>query len=168
MQPEKKLKEKKSKEKESKEKKPQARRRRKMVRTSEEVQRWSALLAAEIDTWPAVRTKHMFGFLSYYRGNVLFAILPRTRSFDSGRLLILKFTPMPDELLRRAQTDSRLDATTRVAGRGWFTFELTREEDLRDALWWLQQAFACASQARKRERVNRPAISPRRKSRGTR
>ena len=145
-----------------------ARRRRKMVRTSEEVQRWSALLASEIDAWPAVRAKHMFGFLSYYRGNALFAILPRTRSFDNGRLLILKFTPMPDELLQRAQADARLDTTTRVEGRGWFTFELTREDDLRDALWWLQQAFACARQVGKRERVNRPAISPRPESRGTR
>ena len=48
-------------------KKSTARRRRKMVRTPEEVQRWSALLASEIDAWPAVRAKHMFGFLSYYR-----------------------------------------------------------------------------------------------------
>lgn len=92
-----------------------ARPRRKMVWTNEEVRRWSALLA-EMVSWPGVRVKHMFGFLSYYCGNVLFAILPRTRSFDSDRLLILKFVPMPAKLLERAQSDPRLGTETRNPG----------------------------------------------------
>jgi hypothetical protein len=142
--------------------------RRKMVRTTEEVRRWSALLAEEIVSWPKVSVKHMFGFLSYYRGNVLFAILPRTRGFESGRLLILKFVPMSAKLLHRAQSDPRLGTDTRNPGRGWFTFELGAEEDLHDALWWLQQAFACAGNRGARERVNRPANSSRRKSHDTR
>jgi hypothetical protein len=144
-----------------------ARPRRKMVRTSEEVQRWSALLAGEMVAWPNVRSKPMFGFSAYYRGDVLFTILPRTRGFDSGRLLILKFNPMPEELLQRARGDARLDTSTRVPGKGWFTFELASEDDLRDALWWIQQAFACAARP-PRERVNRKRVAPRKKSRRTR
>ena len=131
-----------------------ARPRRKMVRTSEEVQRWSSLLAEEMISWPTVRSKPMFGFYAYYRGDVLFTILPRTRGFGSGSLLILKFNPMPEELLERARGDARLDTSTRVPGKGWFTFEVASEDDLRDALWWIQQAFACATKA-PRERVNR-------------
>jgi hypothetical protein len=139
-----------------------------MVRTSEELQRWSALLASEIVSWPKVRTKPMFGFLAYYRGDALFTILPRTRGFDSGNLLILKFNPMPEKLMQRAQADPRMDTTTRVPGKGWFTFELGSDDDLRDALWWIEQAFARASQSKVRERVNRRKNTQRRKSRGTR
>jgi hypothetical protein len=140
------------------------RRRRKMVRTSEELQRWSALLASEIVSWPKVRSKPMFGFLAHYRGDSLFTILPRTRGFDSGNLLILKFNPMPEKLMQRAQDDARIDTTTRVPGKGWFTFELGSEEDLRDALWWIEQAFACASRSKMRERVNRKKGALRKKS----
>ncbi len=144
------------------------RRRRKMVRTSEELQRWSALLASEIVSWPKVRSQPMFGFLAYYRGDALFTILPRTRGFDSGNLLILKFSPMPEKLMQRAQADPRIDTTTRVPGKGWFTFELGSEEDLRDALWWIEQAFACGSRSKMRERVNRKKGALRKKSRRAR
>jgi hypothetical protein len=144
------------------------RRRRKMVRTSEELQRWSALLASEIVSWPKVRSKPMFGFLAYYRGDALFTILPRTRGFDSGNLLMLKFNPMPEKLMRRAQADARMDATTRVPGKGCFTFELGSEDDLRDALWWIEQAYACCSKPAARERVNRKKAAARKKSRRTR
>ena len=144
-----------------------ARPRRKMVRTSEEVQRWSALLAEEMISWPTVRSKPMFGFYAYYRGDALFTILPRTRGFDSGSLLILKFNPMPEELLQRARGDARLDTSTRVPEKGWFTFELAGEDDLRDALWWIEQAFACATK-QPRERVNRKRAAVRKKSRRAR
>ena len=138
-----------------------------MLRTSEEVQRLSALLAEEMVSWPTVRSKPMFGFYAYYRGDALFTILPRTRGFDSGSLLILKFNPMPKELLQRARGDARLDTSTRVPGKGWFTFELASEDDLRYALWWIQQAFACAAKST-RERVNRKRAVPGKKSRRAR
>jgi hypothetical protein len=144
-----------------------ARPRRKMVRTSGEVQRWTALLAEEMISWPNVRSKPMFGFYAYYRGDVLFTILPRTRGFDSGNLLILKFEAMPEELLKRARADARLDTSTRVPGKGWFTFELACEDDLRDALGWIQHAFACATRP-PRERVNRKRAAPGKKSRRAR
>jgi hypothetical protein len=144
-----------------------SRRRRKMVRTSQELQRWSALLVSEIVSWPKVRTQPMFGFLAYYRGDTLFTILPRTRGFDSGNLLILKFNPMPEKLFRRAQGDPRLDTSTRVPGQGWFMFELRSETDLRDALWWIAQAFGCAGKPAARERVNRKKTAGRKKSRRT-
>jgi hypothetical protein len=111
---------------------------------SEDMRQWSSLLGAELMTWPAISTKAMFGFLSFYRAGKIFAALPRTRGFDSTSSLILKFNPMPAALLKRAQSDARMDTNTRAPGKGWFSFEVTSEEDLREALDWLERAYQAA------------------------
>lgn len=103
------------------------------------------MLQSELTSWPHVSTKSMFGFLSFYRRGVIFAALPRSRGFDSPSSLILKFNPMPPALLKRAQSDRRMDTNTRVPGKGWFTFRLNSEGDLRDALWWLSQAYEASA-----------------------
>jgi hypothetical protein len=51
---------------------------------------------------------------------------------------------MPPALLMRAQSDPRMDSNTRIPGKGWFSFELNSEGDLRDALRWLNQAYEAA------------------------
>ncbi len=99
------------------------------------------MLAAELKTWPGVSTKPMFGSLAFYRGDKIFAALPQTRGLKSASSFILKFDPMPQPLLKRAQADSRLDTNKRVPSKGWFSFELNVEADLRDALYWLNQAY---------------------------
>lgn len=111
---------------------------------SEEMRRWSSLLETELTNWPAVTTKPMFGFLSFYRAGKIFAAIPQTRGFNSSSSLILKFNPMPPALLKLAQGDKRMDTNTRVPGKGWFTFEVTCENDLRDVLAWLQHAYKAA------------------------
>jgi hypothetical protein len=111
---------------------------------SDEMRRWSRLLEAELMTWPDVSTKSMFGFLSFYRAGKIFAALPRTRGFHSSSSLILKFNPMPGTLLVKARADGRMDTNTRVPGKGWFSFEVASESDLRDALGWLDQAYQAA------------------------
>jgi len=114
---------------------------------SVEMRHWSAMLAAELGTWPCVSTKPMFGSLAFYHGDKIFAALPQTRGLKSASSFILKFDPMPPPLLKRAYADSRLDTHTRVPGKGWFSFELNAESDLGDALYWLNQAYeACAKQ----------------------
>lgn len=111
---------------------------------SQEMRRWSSLLETELTTWPDVNTKAMFGFLSFYRAGKIFAALPRTRGFNSSSSLILKFNPMPAALLAKARADARMDANTRVPGKGWFSFEVASECDLRDALAWLDHAYQAA------------------------
>jgi len=111
---------------------------------SEEMRRWSSLLESELMTWPGVSTKPMFGFLSFYCAGRIFAALPRTRGFNSSSSLILKFDPMPPSLLTKARSDARLDTHTRVPGKGWFSFEVASEDDLRDALGWLDHAYRAA------------------------
>jgi hypothetical protein len=109
-------------------------------RISDEMKEWSAMLGAELQSWPQISTKKMFGFLSFYRGGAIFAALPQTRGFDSPSSMILKFNAMAPKLLKRAEADGRMDTSTRVPGRGWFSFELRSENDLRDALWWLESS----------------------------
>jgi hypothetical protein len=83
----------------------------------------------------------MFGFLSYYRAGKIFAALPQTRGLHSSSSFILKFNPMPPALLKRAERDPRIDTNTRLPDKGWFSFQLNGETDLRDALYWLNQAY---------------------------
>ena len=111
---------------------------------SQEMRRWSSLLETELMAWPDVNTKAMFGFLSFYRAGKIFAALPRTRGFNSSSSLVLKFNPMPAALLAKARADARMDTNTRVPGKGWFSFEVASERDLRDALAWLDHAYQAA------------------------
>jgi len=48
---------------------------------------------------------------------------------------------MPPALLTKARSDARMDTNTRVPGKGWFSFEVASEDDLRDALGWLDHAY---------------------------
>jgi hypothetical protein len=118
--------------------------RAKFLPISEEMKQWSAILESEIISWPGISTKSMFGFLSFYRRGTIFAALPQTRGFASSSSLIVKFDPMPPALLMRAQGDPRMDSNTRIPGKGWFSFELNSESDLREALRWLNQAYEAA------------------------
>jgi len=99
------------------------------------------MLQSELNSWPFITTKSMFGFLFFYRHGKVFAALPQTRGFSSSSSLIFKFNPMPPALWKRAQADPRMDTSTRIPGKGWFSFELNSENDVRDALFWLNHAY---------------------------
>ncbi len=111
------------------------------ISISGEVKVWSARLIEELQTWPGITTKPMFGFLSFYRKKVIFAALSTTKGFGSPSSFMLKFDSLPSSLLTRAQNDTRLNISTRVPGQGWFSFELNSESDIRDALFWLGKAY---------------------------
>jgi hypothetical protein len=131
----------------------------KLLRLSEEMKRWSAMLEQELSTWPAVKSRPMFGFMGFYRQNRIFAGIPRTRALNSPNSIILKFDPMPADLLRRAQKDSRMDFEKEAPGARWYSFELNSAEDLRDALWWLNQAYLGAPKGNPRSAERRPGRS---------
>jgi hypothetical protein len=120
--------------------KPKANR-RKMAPISEEMKEWSSLLSQELEKWPRVSAKPMFGMRCYYRGAKVFGALPVTRSIESGNSLMFKINPMPGKLLSRADNDSRISSTDRLKTRKWRLFAIGSEGDLRDALWWLNQAY---------------------------
>ncbi len=113
----------------------------KMPPTSEEMKEWSAMLGQELDKWPKVTAKPMFGMLAYYRGAKIFGALPVTRSIRSASAFMFKIKPMPPNLLERANSDSRISSDDRLQVRKWYVFDIKSSEDLRDALWWLSQAY---------------------------
>ena len=113
---------------------------------SDEMKEWSAILQSELNSWPSIRTKAMFGFLFFYRRGNVFAALPRTRGFDSPSSLVFKFNPLPRALRKRAQGDSRMHTSTKATSKGWFSFELSSENNLSDALFWLNYAYETAAQ----------------------
>lgn len=99
------------------------------------------MLQHELSTWPHVTSRPMFGLIGFYRKGVIFAALPRSRALSNPSSFIFKFDPMPPALLRLAKKDSRITGERQLAGAKWHRFELNSEEDIRDAIWWLNQAY---------------------------
>ena len=112
------------------------RERPKMPPISEEMKQWSAMLKTEVTGWPQLSTKPMFGMMGLYRGKKIFGGLPVTRGFDTPNSVIFRFDPIPSALEERASKDKRISP-----GKRWFSFDVRSTEDLRDALWWLNQAY---------------------------
>lgn len=108
----------------------------KMPPISEEMKQWSAMLKTEVSGWPQISTKPMFGMTGLYRRRKIFGGLPVTRGFDTPNSVIFRFDPMPQDLEQRALKDARI-----AAGKRWFSFYVGSTDDLRDALWWLNQAY---------------------------
>jgi hypothetical protein len=123
----------------AKRKVPKMRERPKMPPISEEMKLWSAMLKTELTGWPQVTSKPMFGMSGFYRCKKIFAALPVTKGFDTPSSIIFRFDPMPADLNQRALKEPRITPGTR-----WFSFEIQSTEDLRDALWWLNQAYEAA------------------------
>jgi hypothetical protein len=96
-----------------------------------EMQRWSAALADEIATWPRVTSRPMFGLLGFYRGDNIFAALPRTRAIDTPYSLMVKLPAAKSQRLKAGGGP----------GAGWMTFEMTSDEDMTEALELLQRAY---------------------------
>jgi hypothetical protein len=108
---------------------------------AEEMKQWSAMMGSELRSWPHVETRPMFGMLGFYRKKNVFAALPVTRGIGSPNSIIFKIEPMPSALLRRRDQDPRVCTGKTIRAKGWHSFEINSEEDLRDALWWLSQAY---------------------------
>jgi hypothetical protein len=108
---------------------------------SEEMKRWSAMLGVELRQWPNVSSRPMFGFQCFYRRKKIFAALPATRGIETPNTLMFRMKPMPQELLERAKKEARIDMESRTPGAKWYLFGLSSDADLRDALWWLNQAY---------------------------
>jgi hypothetical protein len=103
-----------------------------------------SMLGEEVRAWPDVTTRSMFGMLGYYRSGVVFAALPVTRAIGSSNGIIFKMKAMSAAQTDRASQDLRLGTGTNIKAQRWHSFEIHSEDDLRDALWWLGQAYESA------------------------
>jgi hypothetical protein len=104
---------------------------------------WTAALAADLETWPQVSTRPMFGLTAWYRRDKIFALLPKTRGMQSPNSLAFKLSSTNPRLLARIRKDARIGSTQMQKAR-WFTFELNCDADLHDALAWLGRAYEAA------------------------
>lgn len=89
------------------------------------MRRMSALLAQELLQWPDVSARPMFGLHAFYRGAVIFAMLPGTRAFERPNAIGYK-------------------PASGVKGEKWRLFELQDEGDIGKALAHVQKAYATA------------------------
>jgi hypothetical protein len=116
----------------------------KLARISEEMKYLCGMLGEELATWPNVTTKSMFGMQAFYRKKEVFAALPATRAIGDPNAIIFKMKKMSSSQSDRANQDSRLCTGTKIKAQRWHSFDVTSEDDLRDALWWLGQAYEIA------------------------
>ncbi|PYQ41672.1 MAG: hypothetical protein DMG99_10660 [Acidobacteria bacterium] len=111
---------------------------------------WSTALAAELREWPQVTQKSFFGFTALYRGKTMFGLLPRTRSIFKGNAVAFRINAENRSLQCLIEKDPRISAFDKDKAR-WFTFELSRDTDLHDALDYLGRAFAAARNSKKKK-----------------
>lgn len=85
----------------------------------------------------------MFGLTAWYRRDKIFAVLPNTRGMDSPNSLAFKLPSASAGLQARIRKEPRI-AFTEMQKARWFTFELSYDADLHDALEWLDRAYQAA------------------------
>jgi hypothetical protein len=100
----------------------------KLPRISEEMRRVCVMLGEEILRWPNVHSRPMFGMRAYYRGGIVFALIPDKRAFDEADSILYKMANCADE----------------KEGKKWRPFKLTTAEELGSALDILGNAYGKA------------------------
>jgi hypothetical protein len=97
----------------------------KLPRISDGMRHICAMLGEEILRWPEVRMNPMFGMRAYYRGKIVFALIPDRRAFDDAESIMYKMANPAD----------------RKEGKKWKPFKLTTAEELGAALDILEKAY---------------------------
>jgi hypothetical protein len=116
---------------------------------SEQMQAWSAALATELKDWPQSRQVVFFGFTALYRGRAIFGILPRTRCIESKNSIAFRIDAPIRKLRSALDADRRIGSIDRNNTR-WFTFEMSSDSDLHDALNWLGSAYTAAARRKRK------------------
>jgi hypothetical protein len=128
-----------------------------MKKASEQMRQWSAMLEHEVLTWPRISVKKMFGMNSLYRGKMIFAALPSTRTLISEDCIIFKLEHPSSSLLAKLQADDRVIAEFGIGTR-WYGFRISASEDLHGAIEWLSYAYEAATKS-KPEKTKRKSPS---------
>jgi hypothetical protein len=106
---------------------------------------WSAAMAGELADWPQVDARSFFGFTALYRRDQMFAALPRTRAMTTSNSLVFKLEDANAKTRKALDRDPRIGFTL-MGKKGWYTFELSSNHDLHDALGWLGRAYDAAGE----------------------
>ena len=114
-----------------------------MFKVSDEMRLWSTRLAEELATWPGVSSRPMFGMSAFYRAKVVFAALPRTRTFPTRTSIVFKFNRDTAETRKAREALAVYEGNQ--PGTNWLSFELSSPEDITPALARLDLAYRCAA-----------------------
>jgi len=96
---------------------------------SEEMAHRCVLLAQELLRWPDVHVRSMFGLRAFYRGSVVFAMLPDKRALESSEAISYKLA----------------GGAEKHEGEKWRRFDVKSDRDIDNALARLDQAYSRAS-----------------------
>jgi hypothetical protein len=116
---------------------------------SEQMREWTAMLQSEVDTWPNVSAKKMFGMTSLYRGKHIFAALPYTRTPSVPDSFMFKFDRPSARTQDKLKADQRIISEQGIGTR-WFIFRMSSPQDLHAAVEWLAHADEAAKTPRSR------------------
>ena len=75
---------------------------------SEAMKAWSTALAAETADWPNISQRSFFGFTALYRGDQIFAMLPRSRNIDRTNKIAFRIDAPSTVVQKRVSTDERI------------------------------------------------------------
>jgi hypothetical protein len=115
---------------------------------SEQMKAWSSALASELERWPQITRKSFFGFTALYRGKKMFGLLPRTRGIFQNNAVAFRMDGGNRATRALLEKDERIAAFDKDKAR-WFTFQLSCDRDLHDALDYLAKAYEAARTAKK-------------------
>ncbi len=122
--------------------KPRAAKTFRLPKITDSMQQWVAALGSELENWPKVSTKPMFGMTAYYIGEQIFAVLPRTRSFGAEKAIGIRIQGFEVKLVKSLTSDRR--TVSNPIGKKWASFEVDSAQDLRAAMEWLAIAYETA------------------------
>jgi hypothetical protein len=129
----------------------QAKKRSPMKVASEAIRVRANGLRMELDQWPGVTTKRAFGMVMVYRGDVVFAALPDSRSIHSEDGIMLKFAEEKPALMKRMAAEARFapgpmgsGGKSKGEGRKWRIFLIREDSEVHAAIEWLAEAYQLA------------------------
>ena len=93
------------------------------------------MLRDEMLRWPQVRTHPMFGMRAFYRGKIVFAMLPDKRAFENADSIMYKLAATAEK----------------SEGKKWKLLKLTSAEKLGEALEILDSAYGKAKSAARKK-----------------
>ena len=92
--------------------------------------------------WPLPTFEEkMFGMFAFYRRDKIFAVIPKTKSFEPPDAIGFKlYSPTPD-----IKVDPHI-VTDTLKAKGWILFRLEDSRDLNGAIQWFEIAYrGCTS-----------------------
>ena len=143
---------------------PDAKKRAKMMPSSESMRAWALAVSREIEAWPDVALKNAFGMMLVYRKGIVFAALPRTRALYQQDAILIKFLLEPPALSARIAADQRFAGTMeqrgassgrepKSQGRKWRIFVMRDDADVHAAIEWLGDAYQLAGRSKHKTRA---------------